>query len=981
MDLTGLENLISAADVDAFPTTSRKPETIHWGTVVEDGTGDSGLAVQLDGEQGTVFPSDSLTFSRKGDRVQLRIKDTRATVMGTANNAPLADAIAKISDVDKRLNVVNNDFTELINQTRNDLSEAATQWDAARADIQAALAEKNRLDVERDMALQTLYEDLTILNNILTDALSETQDTLYDELTQVQEELDALDTTLASTADQLAQSQTEITRLFQLVNSGQNYLRNTYDLAGWSKSSAVSFGEDSTGAGMFCFPATSSASLSVFPQPNIPFAELRGKTVTFSCYMRAPASSQARMYVYLELVDSETNTGSRVGYKKFAVNSVADGEWYHVHYTLTLNDSIFAMNTGIEVTDDLYLRLRFYQSSTAIRECCVKLVKLELGETATSWSPHPFDYTDSFSALKEQISDTAAQLQRARTQLTSQLNAMNTDVQTALTGGVSVDRLFVSEGAKMSNAVIDNLVTDTAFIDKILSSQIVVEPTEYAPDPAYKPNWWQLSGNARISTTTASPTGKGFYLYDIAANSYARGKRLPVKAGDKLYYSFAAYKRNNDVLGKLQLYASTGKTDGTTGVPAILTINPASITAAKWTTYSGVWTVPDNVKDIQILVGCNQSGDGSGASNYYCVHSLTVKQQTGAVLIQDGAVTADKIQAGAVNASNIAANTISAGQINAESVAGAVGSFLELNASQITAGTLSADHIAANSITTEKMAAGSVTAEKIAANAVTANKIAANAVNAIHIAANSINAADKLTVGATVSGNGVGVYGDGVRIVQSGKGIVLNAQQGLIAGDVSSTSKASLWLDMNGNATFKGNILASTITGGIIDGTTITGGSITASDFYGEYVEDYNTGDNYRCHITKTGFFQYENSAGDIASSIRISNYGSIDLYSNSTNLSYKGIGLLLSLGTNGMRDLCIESSVSHYGEVTGFSPGTIPSGRRMGASGFTGNVKIKDGGYSGVELSFMHGILIRVDKGTTETSIKKVSGGTVWVL
>lgn len=983
MDMAGLNNLISAADVDAFPTTSRKPEAIHWGTVVDDGTSTSGLAVQLDGEDGTVFPSDSLTYARTGDRVQLRIKDTRATIMGTANNQPLADAISQIETAEERLEQVNNEFTDLINQTQNDLSEAATQWDAARADIQASLIEKAQLDEQRDAALAELQADYVAAQADLAGVLAD---------------LDSV--------------QADITNLFQVVNSGENLIHNSYTLEGWSKTSQVSFGEDASGAATFCFPASVTVSQSVFALPNIPMGLVRGKQVTLSVFMRTPATS-ATMQIFFELVDGETNTSTKLAARTFNMTCGVSGEWVRVTRTFTLTDDFWNIGDTSVITDEHYLRLRFYKTaSTSTVEWCCKLAKLELGATATTWTPHASDDADSFAALREEINSTASLLQSTRTEVTNRLNSMGTDVQTALTGGVSVDRLIVTSGARMSDAVIDNLVSDNAFVTKMLTSQIVVEPTEYAPDPGIKPAWWTFFGGANLYTGQTRPTksSTAFRVLDTADNSGVYGKKVSVAPGTKLAWTCDYFKNRADVIGTFRLYFNQYKKDGTTASTTIKSVTAANAANRAWGTISGVWTVPDDVVAIDVRVGCDSSGDGT--SYYYIVANLSVRVQTSGVLIENGAITGEKVNAqsvaGAVGqfielkASKIvgdtaALNTAFIGQLvsdsafidkilssqivvepteyapdpahkpgwwrfsnnakigssayaagkafylyddstsnyvigkdkavtagtklawscnvrkSAASVAGRIRLYLVTydkdgtstnrflftkTADQVTTafqqfsgvytvpdgvvkchvrvlcdnsgdGTTGVYYVHSLSVKAQTSAVlienGAITSEKVAASAITANKVAAGAVNATHIQAHSINAADKLTVGATVDGNGTGIYSDGVRTVKSGKGIILHPTLGLVAGSVTGltssnvSGKASLWLDLNGNATFKGNVLASSITGGLIDGTTITGGTITGSTITGGTIQTAASGN--RITMSSTGLKMIYDSA------------------------------------------------------------------------------------------------------------------------
>lgn len=223
--------------------------------------------------------------------------------------------------------------------------------------------------------------------------------------------------------------------------------------------------------------------------------------------------------------------------------------------------------------------------------------------------------------------------------------------------------------------------------------------------------------------------------------------------------------------------------------------------------------------------------------------------------IAASAITTDKIAAGAVTANTIAANAITSNKIAADAI----------TANHLAANSVTADAIAANSISTSALQAGSVTAGIIAANAVTATNIQANAITATHIGANQIitnqaNIANAVVGSAAIidaaitnakianatiqsakfagqinsdnysAGNagwmirrdtGAAEFGqiDARGIVRSGTS-GMRAELGNDAGfllwagnGTKNAANAVFYVDTSGNAVFKGDVSANTLTG------------------------------------------------------------------------------------------------------------------------------------------------------------------------
>ncbi len=122
------------------------------------------------------------------------------------------------------------------------------------------------------------------------------------------------------------------------------------------------------------------------------------------------------------------------------------------------------------------------------------------------------------------------------------------------------------------------------------------------------------------------------------------------------------------------------------------------------------------------------------------IAALEGKFPIGTVDIQDGAITADKVEADSITAVHLAAHTITALEIAADTITANEIASHTITALEIFANTITANEIAADTITANEIAADAITAEEIAAHTITALEIAADTITANEIAADSITA-------------------------------------------------------------------------------------------------------------------------------------------------------------------------------------------------------------------------------------------------
>lgn len=193
---------------------------------------------------------------------------------------------------------------------------------------------------------------------------------------------------------------------------------------------------------------------------------------------------------------------------------------------------------------------------------------------------------------------------------------------------------------------------------------------------------WTLMSNGRIyvDATRSSTNVLRSLASDRAAQAIAEQRNVMVKGGDKIIVKASIYNgwtiaATNDVRVTLWFKDKAGGSMGSTSI-----LNLAVGTTAGWTDYTSVvYTVPAGTD--QMWVQCNAATTYGGNVMW---DDIEVRRLTGATLIEDGAITTNKIVTDAITAVKIAT------------------------------GAIVADKIAAGAIVTEKLAAGAITASKIA---------------------------------------------------------------------------------------------------------------------------------------------------------------------------------------------------------------------------------------------------------------------------
>ncbi|WFU07636.1 phage tail protein [Rhizobium sp. CB3090] len=186
------------------------------------------------------------------------------------------------------------------------------------------------------------------------------------------------------------------------------------------------------------------------------------------------------------------------------------------------------------------------------------------------------------------------------------------------------------------------------------------------------------------------PDANGAIDYAIFDPELVITGSMPCSAGDSYYVEFYI-RKNGAPTAPFGCYLSVSdRLSANTVWPQVYFANAADVPTV-WTKVQALVNIPAAVASSGIPARFNlqltaRPGTASNGGSYD-IAKPALRKATGAVMIEDGAVTANKIAANAVTTGSIAAGAVSASQLAASAV--------------------TADKIAANAVTTNALAVGS----------------------------------------------------------------------------------------------------------------------------------------------------------------------------------------------------------------------------------------------------------------------------------
>jgi Putative phage tail protein len=234
---------------------------------------------------------------------------------------------------------------------------------------------------------------------------------------------------------------------------------------------------------------------------------------------------------------------------------------------------------------------------------------------------------------------------------------------------------------------------------------------------------------ATYAYTPYAPSGGNSQTYSNEMIAIDPGKTYRLSAqvyaesgNDKYVYLFV------DFFDKSGSHVSTAWGGSWSGYPY------SGIAATGWNGVFGIFgngvsgkATPSNV--VQCRVGMMLNFGGSSHTKMG-IQSLRLEEVIGSTLIQDGAITTNKIVVGSLNADRLLANSITASLIASRTIL----------ASNIVTGTLTANEIANTTLTGSKFVSGTITGSLIAGATITGSNISSSTIDASHIATNTLTA-------------------------------------------------------------------------------------------------------------------------------------------------------------------------------------------------------------------------------------------------
>jgi len=267
---------------------------------------------------------------------------------------------------------------------------------------------------------------------------------------------------------------------------------------------------------------------------------------------------------------------------------------------------------------------------------------------------------------------------------------------TTISGG-KITALSVTASQLAANAVTaDKILANTITGGKIAAGTITASNLLIAApgaalntDPNFEDStaWATVSGSPSYTTTTTGKVGASIVRATNARLIVVSTKILPVDIAKT--YRVRAWVRSSDAAINARLRISRYAADGST--VAVSTYGSATIPGTGvWTEIYAIYT--PGATDNRVAFGIDLNSAGVAAT-LVDAQDVRIEETLPATLIQDGAITTDKIIASGISAGVLTSGYVGAARIETGS----------LHADKITSGTIDALQIKAGAIQTAKL--------------------------------------------------------------------------------------------------------------------------------------------------------------------------------------------------------------------------------------------------------------------------------------
>lgn len=275
------------------------------------------------------------------------------------------------------------------------------------------------------------------------------------------------------------------------------------------------------------------------------------------------------------------------------------------------------------------------------------------------------------------------------------------NVKDELFSTFKVTRDKLSAEGVMEESVAKAFYGDIASFIKISTTQLMVsDPQNYTPDLSEDINAWTIdSSRVQIGegVIAGNSSGGKYFAFSPSLGGSATSLRRGILPGEKLGFRFVwdrAGGANGSITLALRFYDSLGALIETASYTYAAEsgigsqINSSALATAP--------TAPQKAAQIEVRV---QYNIGTVTTGHSRLADLRVHRQVGATLIENGAVTTDKLLADSVTAGKIAALAVETGSLAANAVTAGKADITSLKSAIVTADIFHGREMNGNTIT------------------------------------------------------------------------------------------------------------------------------------------------------------------------------------------------------------------------------------------------------------------------------------------
>ena len=277
------------------------------------------------------------------------------------------------------------------------------------------------------------------------------------------------------------------------------------------------------------------------------------------------------------------------------------------------------------------------------------------------------------------------------------------------------------------------IAANSITIDKML---MVGDLTNLHADPLFQnplaaPAGWSVINNGLEKNGTGSQEG-----------GYENYNEVPVQPGDKFYAEMVRTTLAGTTMGTVTFYVQQFDASTNSWGTPIGVLNMSADGKA-----TGSFTIGANISKIRW--GYYTQSSMPSATRVRLTAPI-VRRMTGSTLIEDGAITTNKIAVGSITAASGIIASIDAGKITVGELDGARIKANSVQANTVlVSGSVGSTLISDGAITTAKLAVGAITAESGVIGSIDASKITVGTLSGARLAADAINGMQ--IIGATIA--------------------------------------------------------------------------------------------------------------------------------------------------------------------------------------------------------------------------------------